>query len=147
MISIALVQPDIPQNTGNIGRLCTCLGMELALVHPLGFILDSREIKRSGMDYWDNLKKTEYPSLDDFLEQNKNLWFFTTKTKRLYTDVSYSSGDCLVFGSESRGLPQELLQKYPERCVTLPMPGVGRSLNVSSAVSAAAFEAYRQVRW
>ncbi len=145
MFSIAQVYPDIPQNTGTIGRLCRCLDIPLKLVHPLGFILDSKQIKRAGMDYWDELNITEYASLDDFLEQNQKIWLFTTKTKRLYTEVSYNKGDCLVFGSESKGLPAEILEKYSDRCVTLPMPGGARSLNVATAVSAGAFEVYRQL--
>ncbi len=148
MIRIALIHPDIPQNVGNIGRLCVGLGAELHLVHPIGFVLDDKKVKRAGLDYWPDLKLIEHDSLAAFLEKHKNdrMFFLTTKTQKLYTEVKFSDGDFLVFGAESTGLPESLLKSQWSNAVTIPMPGLVRSLNVSNAVAVVAYEAYRQIR-
>lgn len=146
-IQIALIHPDIPQNTGNIGRLCVGLDITLHLVHPLGFVITDKQIRRTGLDYWEHLKLVEHESLEKFLDTTKENrhFFFTTKTNQLYTSIKYSKNDILVFGSESKGLPEDLLKKNSEQCVTLPMPGQVRSLNLSNSVAIGAYEAYRQI--
>ena len=147
MFHIALIHPDIPQNTGNIGRLCVGLDIELHLVHPMGFVLNDKQIRRTGLDYWQDLKLVQHESLMAFMDahQNDRKFFFTTKAEQNYTRVSYQKGDFLIFGSESKGLPSELLKKHWDQALTIPMPGKVRSLNVSNAVSAAAYEVYRQL--
>ncbi|EKD51326.1 MAG: hypothetical protein ACD_62C00283G0003 [uncultured bacterium] len=148
MPRIALINPDIPQNTGNIGRLCVGLDWELHLVHPLGFFLNEKQIKRTGLDYWDKLKLVQHDSLSAFLTTHAKdrMFFFTTKSPKLYTDVRYHENDFLIFGAESRGLPDDLLKSHWENALTIPMPGPVRSLNVSNAVAIVAYEAYRQIR-
>lgn len=148
MIRIALIHPDIPQNTGNVGRLCVGLDTELHLVRPMGFVIDDKRIRRSGLDYWKDLKLVIHDSQDIFFKsaQGANLYFFTTKTRRLYTDIKYRDGDFLIFGSESRGLPEELLQTHQGNAVTIPMFGPIRSLNLATSVGIAAYEAVRQLR-
>ncbi|MBF0104774.1 MAG: tRNA (cytidine(34)-2'-O)-methyltransferase [Deltaproteobacteria bacterium] len=146
MFHIALIHPDIPQNTGNISRLCVGLDIELHLVYPMRFVLDDKKIKRAGLDYWKDLKLVTHDSLAAFLlcHQQSRMFFFTTKAKQLYTNVTYQKGDFLVFGSESRGLPTDLLHQNWEHAVTIPMPGKVRSLNVSNAAAVAAYEVMRQ---
>lgn len=148
MLRIVLVHPDIPQNTGNIARLCVGLDAELHLVHPMGFVLDDKKIKRAGLDYWPHLKLVQHDSLEKFLQQHENdrKFFLTTKTKRVYSSVSFQKNDMLVFGSESKGLPADLLQQNEATTLTIPMPGSVRSLNVSNAVAVIAYEAYRQIQ-
>lgn len=146
---IVLVAPDIPQNTGTIGRLCVNCKCALHLIHPLGFIIDDKHLKRSGLDYWQFLEVHEYESFDDFIAQRtpENFFFFTTKTDRVFWDVEYPLGSYLIFGSETRGLPPELYERYSDRLVTLPMNGEhARSLNLANSVSIALFEALRQHR-
>jgi len=147
MMRIALIHPDIPQNTGNIGRLCVGLDIELHLVYPLGFVLDDQKIRRSGLDYWKDLKLVRHSSLEAFFNTHieERMFFLTTKAKKLYTDVSYEEGDFLVFGSESKGLSEKLLKDKWEHALTIPMPGPTRSINVSNAVAIVAYEAYRQL--
>jgi tRNA (cytidine/uridine-2'-O-)-methyltransferase len=147
MPKIVLINPDIPQNTGNIGRLCVGLDWELHLVHPMGFVLSDKQIRRSGLDYWGHLKVVEHNSLAQFLEKHgkERLFFFTTKTKKLYTDVSYQKDDFLIFGSEARGLPEDLLKDYWDQALTIPMPGKVRSLNLANSVAVVAYETYRQL--
>lgn len=147
MLKIALIHPDIPQNTGNIGRLCVGLNVELHLVHPMGFALDDKKIRRAGLDYWANLKLVTHTSLEAFLTatENKRKFFFTTKAQRLYTEVTYQKGDFLVFGSESKGLPADLLETYADYALKIPMMGPVRSLNVSNSAAVAAYEVVRQV--
>ena len=147
VIRIVLVHPDIPQNTGNIGRLCVGLNAELHLVYPLGFVLDDKKIRRAGLDYWQNLKLIEHRSLQEFMETHASdqKYFLTTKTERLYTSIKYKPNDMLVFGSESRGLPEDLLSNHAESTLTIPMPGPIRSMNVSNAAAVVAYEAYRQI--
>ena len=145
-LNIALVEPRIPQNTGNIARTCAATGARLHLVGPLGFDIDSAKLKRAGLDYWEYLDITHYASLDAFLEKNAAapMYFFTTKGRTCYTDILYPDGAFLVFGREDRGLPDELLLKNPDRCVRQPMRGGLRSLNLSNSVAVGVYEALRQ---
>lgn len=146
---IVLIHPEIPQNTGTIGRLCVSSECRLHLVHPVGFVLDDKHLKRAGLDYWPLLDLREHSDFDAFLavEQPENLFFFSTKTTRSYWDVSYPKGSYLVFGAESCGLPPVLYERFRDRLVTLPMPGrFHRSLNLANAVSVGLYEAMRQNR-
>lgn len=145
-INIALVEPEIPQNTGNIARTCAAVGASLHLVKPLGFEIDDRKLKRAGLDYWDKLDITYYDGLADFLERNKNeaMFFYTTKARRAYTGVVYPKRVFIVFGKETKGLPEELLYDNPEKCVRIPMRDTLRSLNLSNSVAVAVYEVLRQ---
>lgn len=150
LLHIVLHQPEIPQNTGNIGRTCVAVGAKLWLVRPLGFRLDDHYLSRSGLDYWEHL---QWQAVDDWnaLRQQlcvdeARLWHFSKRAERLYTDVEYRPGDALVFGSETKGLPDSLLQEVGERALRLPMRPPVRSLNLASCVAAAAYEALRQWR-
>ncbi len=147
MFQIALIHPDIPQNTGNVGRLCVGLNVPLHLVHPMGFAIDDKKIKRAGLDYWPDLDFTEHASLGAFSQamNDRRLILFTTKSKKLYTKIKYEQGDVLVFGAESRGLPEAFLKTHWENAVTIPMPGKVRSLNVSNSAAVAAYEVFRQL--
>lgn len=149
MLRIVLVHPEIPQNTGNIARLCVVNDLQLHLVHPLGYKIDDKSLRRAGMDYWKHLDLVEHADLDTFLayqkEQSGKMWFLSTKTEESIWDASFSEGDWLVFGAESRGLPERLRSIVPDGWITLPMRGqFVRSLNLSSAASATAYEALRQ---
>ena len=145
-LNIVLYEPEIPQNTGNIARLCACLGAKLYLVGRLGFNLSDKYVKRAGLDYWDKLDIEHVDNLDDLIKenQNSNFYYFTTKTDKVYTNISYQQGDFLVFGPETRGIPEDILNKNKETCVTIPMRKETRSLNLSNSVAIAAYEAYRQ---
>ncbi|GAA6395378.1 tRNA (uridine(34)/cytosine(34)/5-carboxymethylaminomethyluridine(34)-2'-O)-methyltransferase TrmL [Solibaculum mannosilyticum] len=145
ILNIVLVEPEIPQNTGNIARTCAATGARLHLVEPLGFRIDDRQLKRAGLDYWHLLDITYYKDLSDFFDRNTGpFYYFTTKGQHVYSDVSYPEGSYLVFGKETAGLPEELLVQNPDRCVRLPMIGEARSLNLSNTVAVAAFETLRQ---
>lgn len=143
-LNIVLYEPEIPQNTGNIARLCACTGASLYLVGKLGFSLSSKYTKRAGLDYWDSVDLHKIDTLDELLEANKsaNFYYLTTKTKRKYTDVKFKDGDFLVFGPETRGLPQEYVEK--ETALTIPMKEGQRSLNLSNSVAIVAYEVIRQ---
>ena len=145
-LNIVLYEPEIPQNTGNIARLCACLGAKLYLVGRLGFSLSDKYTKRAGLDYWDKLEIEHTNSLDELINNNpqSNFYYFTTKTKRKYTDISYTKGDFLIFGPETRGIPEEILEKNSNLCATIPMRKETRSLNLSNSVAIAAYEAFRQ---
>jgi len=145
-INIALIEPEIPQNTGNIARTCAAVGASLHLVRPLGFEIDDRKLKRAGLDYWNELDITYYDSLDDFLEKNADspMFFFSTKAPRSYCDVQYPDGSFIVFGKETAGLPEWLLEKHPENCVRIPMRENLRSLNLSNSAAIAVYEILRQ---
>lgn len=145
-LNIVLFEPEIPQNTGNIVRLCACIGAKLYLVGKLGFILSDKYLKRAGLDYWDKTEIEQVASFDELKNQNpnSNFYYFTTKTDKIYTDVSYSKGDFLVFGPETRGLPMEILNANKKFCATIPMKKDTRSLNLSNSVAIAAYEAFRQ---
>ena len=146
-INVVLYEPEIPQNTGNIARLCACCDAKLYLVGRLGFSLSDKFLKRAGLDYWDKLEIERISSLDDLINQNKsaNFYYFPTKTKNKYTDIKYQTGDFFVFGPETRGLPEEILNKNKNYCVTIPMKKDTRSLNLSNSVAIAVYEAIRQL--
>lgn len=147
LLNIVLVEPEIPQNTGNISRTCAATGAHLHIVEPMGFRIDDRQLKRAGLDYWHLLNITYYPNLDDFFARNAGpFYYFTTKGKHVYSDVSYPDGCYLIFGKETAGLPEELLVQHPESCVRLPMLNndAARSLNLSNTVAVGAYEVLRQ---
>jgi tRNA (cytidine/uridine-2'-O-)-methyltransferase len=143
---IVLVEPEIPPNTGNISRTCAVTGTTLHLVEPLGFSVEEKQLKRAGLDYWEHLSLRMHQSLDDFLSHvaGSNIWLLTTKGMVLYTDIRYDPDDYLVFGKETAGLPQALLDKHPRRCVRIPMGPKIRSLNLSNSVAVVLYEALRQ---
>lgn len=143
---IILHQPEIPANTGNIGRTCVATGTSLHLIEPLGFRLNEKEIKRAGMDYWDQLDVTRYINFDEFREMNPNakIWMATTKAKRSYTDVNFGPDDFIMFGKESAGIPEDILVDYEETCIRIPMLPEIRSLNLSNSVAIVLYEALRQ---
>lgn len=145
VLNIVLVEPQIPQNTGNIARTCAATGARLHLVEPMGFKVDDAKLKRAGLDYWHFLDITYYSSLDDFFAKNKgDFYYFTTKARHVYSDVEYPDGAYLVFGKETAGLPEELLFANPEKCVRMPMIDGARSLNLSNTVAIGAYEVLRQ---
>ena len=145
-INIVLIEPEIPQNTGNIARTCAATGASLHLVEPMGFKVDDRKLKRAGLDYWHELDITYYKDINDFFEKNKDeeFYYFTTKAPQCYSDVKYPERVFLVFGKETKGLPEELLYNNRERCVRMPMRENLRSLNLSNTVAIAVYEAFRQ---
>ena len=149
--NIVLVAPEIPQNTGTIGRLCVCTDAALHLIRPLGFSLDEKHLKRAGMDYWPFLNLSVYDTWEEFLEKNGNpqrMFFCSTKTERSLYDCAFQEGDWLVFGNEGHGLPPPFYQRYESRLVTLPMPGTHcRSHNLANSVSIALYEALRQTKF
>ena len=154
-LNIVMVEPEIPQNTGNIARTCAIIGAKLHLIHPLGFKIDEKSIKRAGLDYWDKVEIEEHDSLEKFLEKYKpeenNMFFATTKVQQCYTDVDYSKfkdEDVFVlFGKETKGLPENLLQKHIDKTIRIPMRPVLRSLNLSNSVCVIAYEILRQVNF
>lgn len=143
---IILHQPEIPANTGNIGRTCVATGTTLHLIEPLGFRLDEKSIKRAGMDYWDKLDVTRYINFEEFQAKHPDakIWYATTKAKRLYTEASFGNNDYIMFGKESAGIPEELLVEHEETCIRIPMLTEIRSLNLSNAVAVVLYEALRQ---
>ena len=145
-INIVLYCPEIPQNTGNISRTCAATGAALHLIRPLGFEIDDRKLKRAGLDYWDKLDITYYENAEEFfaLHGDKPLWLFSTKAPRAYTEISYPEEAWLMFGPETRGLPEELLAARADTCVRLPMRQGLRSLNLSNTVAVAVYEVLRQ---
>jgi len=145
-LNIVLIEPEIPQNTGNIARTCAATGARLHLVEPMGFKITDKQVKRAGLDYWDKLDITYYDSTDDFFERNRGaeFFYFTTKAEQAHSDVSYPNNCFLVFGKETKGLPEELLKANHDRCVRLPMRGIIRSLNLANSVCAGAYEVLRQ---
>jgi tRNA (cytidine/uridine-2'-O-)-methyltransferase len=147
MFHVVLVEPEIPPNTGNIGRLCVAAGATLHLVHPLGFQITDRELKRAGLDYWPHLKLHEWPDWDAFaaaLPAPQRCFFLTTKATRDYAQQRFEPGDYLVFGRETRGLPASLLAAHAEQALTIPMAPEARSLNLATAVGIVLYEARRQ---
>lgn len=149
-LNIVLVEPEIPQNTGNIARTCAAIGAKLHLVHPLGFILSEKSVKRAGLDYWDKLDIEEHSSLNDFLSkyppESNNMFFSTAKGKHIYSEPDYSSMDevFLLFGKETKGLPEDLLLKYIDNTIRIPMRETLRSLNLSNSVCVVAYEVFRK---
>ena len=148
MMNIVLLEPEMPSNTGNIGRTCVATQPRLHLIEPLGFKLNEKALKRAGLDYWDKLDVTVYSDYQDFLERNpdalEHMYFATTKAHKVYSDVEYEPDCYLMFGRESAGIPEEILVENEDRCVRIPMWGDIRSLNLSNSVSIVLYEALRQ---
>lgn len=145
--NVVLVEPEIPPNTGSIARLCGATHTVLHLVHPLGFSTDDKHLKRAGLDYWQYVEIVHWDSLEQYLaaQNERKLYFFTTKTQRSYTNIEFNPGDHLIFGRETKGLPEEILRNYDERCYTLPMTNQHiRSLNLAMAAGIVLYEALRQ---
>ncbi len=147
MFNVVLVEPEIPPNTGNVGRLCLATRSTLHLVGPLGFSIDDRQLKRAGLDYWDEVDVREWSNLDELRRANASARFFylTTKATQPYSEVRFQPRDFLVFGRETKGLPERVLEENRENCITIPMHGT-RSLNLATAVAIVLFEATRQQR-
>ncbi|MCI6152146.1 tRNA (cytidine(34)-2'-O)-methyltransferase [Fusobacterium perfoetens] len=145
-MNIVLYEPEIPYNTGNIGRSCVLTNSTLHLIKPLGFSLDEKNVKRAGLDYWHLVKIKEWDSYEDFLKGNPdgNFYYATTKCKNRYCDVKFKENDFIIFGPESRGLPKEILDANPDKCITIPMIEMGRSLNLSNSAAIILYEALRQ---
>ena len=145
-LNIVLYEPEIPSNTGNIGRTCVATGTRLHLIEPLGFRLNEKAIRRAGMDYWSDLDVTTYVNYEEFLEKNPGakIYMATTKSRQTYTEVSYEPDCYIMFGQESAGIPEEILVKHPDTCVRIPMIGETRSLNLSNSVAIVLYEALRQ---
>ena len=145
-LNIVLFEPEIPANTGNIGRTCVATGTKLHLIEPLGFRLDEKKIRRAGMDYWKDLDVTTYINFQEFLDKNlgAKIYMATTKGKNVYTEVSYEPDCYIMFGKESAGIPEEILAHNRDRCVRIPMIGETRSLNLSNSVAVVLYEALRQ---
>ena len=152
-VNVVLVEPEIPQNTGNIARTCAATGAKLHLVYPLGFSVSENSVKRAGLDYWDKLEIEEHDSFNKFLEKYKpeenNMFFSTTKGKQVYSDVNYGSMKevFLVFGKETKGLPEDILKKYIDKTIRIPMRETLRSLNLSNSVAIGVYEVLRQANF
>lgn len=145
-LNIILFEPEIPANTGNIGRTCVATGTRLHLIEPLGFRLNEKSIKRAGMDYWEHLDVKRYINFEDFLEKNPGakIYMATTKGQHVYSDVNYEPDCYIMFGKESAGIPEEILVKHPDNCIRIPMLSEIRSLNLSNSVAVVLYEALRQ---
>ena len=149
-LNIVLVEPEIPQNTGNIARTCAAIGARLHLVYPLGFNISEKQVKRAGLDYWDKLDIEEHNTFNDFLKKYKpeehNMFFVTTKGKKVYSEVNYYGFDevFLLFGKETKGLPEDILKKYINKTIRIPMRETLRSLNLSNSVAIVAYDVFRQ---
>lgn len=145
-LNIVLIEPQIPQNTGNISRTCAVTGARLHLVRPFGFEISDKHLKRAGLDYWDKLDISYYDSLEDFFDKNHDghFFYFTTKGRTVHSDASYPDNAYLIFGREDKGLPEELLHDNPRNCLRIPMRNELRSLNLSNSVAIAVYEVLRQ---
>ena len=149
-VNVVMVEPEIPQNTGNIARTCAALGAKLHLVHPLGFNISEKAVKRAGLDYWDKVEIEEHESFEKFLEKYKpeenDMFFVTTKGKHLYSETEYKKMDevYLLFGKETKGLPEDILKKYIDKTIRIPMRPTLRSLNLSNSVAIVVYDVYRQ---
>ena len=147
MFNLVLVHPQIPNNTGAIGRLCVNAGASLHLIKPIGFDIDEKAVRRAGLDYWDKLDLHVWENLDDFFEHNeisKNAHFATTKTDKPYFEATFKSGDYIFFGSETAGIPEDILERYKEQNITIPMTKEGRSLNLAISTGIVLYDAIRQ---
>jgi tRNA (cytidine/uridine-2'-O-)-methyltransferase len=147
-LNVVLVEPEIPQNAGNIARTCAVTGSKLHLVRPLGFEVTDKYLKRAGLDYWHLVEIYYYDSIEEVMDKfynGNNFFFFSTKAKNVHSDVQYKDGDFLVFGKETKGLPESLLEKHYDECVRLPMMSETRSLNLSNSVCVGVYEALRQL--
>ena len=147
MLNIVLVEPEIPQNCGNIARTCAATGCTLHLIHPLGFDVSEKAVKRAGLDYWHLVDVREYDNLEDFFRRNRveQMWCLSTKAPRSYTQANFKDGCYLFFGKETKGLPEDFLEDNRDACVRIPMRSQARSLNLSNAVAITVFEALRQL--
>ena len=147
MLNIVLVEPEIPQNCGNIARTCAATNSRLHLIRPLGFDISERAVRRAGLDYWHMVEVFDYEDLDDFFARNQvdRMWCLSTKAPRCYTEASFQDGDYLFFGKETKGLPEDFLASHYDECVRIPMQENARSLNLSNAVAVTVFEALRQL--
>ena len=148
-LNIVLVEPEIPQNTGNIARTCAALGATLHLIHPLGFDISEKAVKRAGLDYWDKLQIIEYDNLQEFKDKikSKNIYLLSTKANKVYTDIEYQDDCYIVFGPETRGLPEDYILENFENSVRIPMKNNIRSLNLSNSVAIVAYEIERQLNY
>ena len=146
MINIVLLEPEIPANTGNIGRTCVATGSRLHLIEPLGFDISEKAVRRAGMDYWKDLDLHVYANYEEFLEKNPGaeIYMATTKAKHVYSDVTYPKDCYIMFGKESAGIPEEILQNHKDTCIRIPMVGEIRSLNLSNSVAIVTYEVLRQ---
>ena len=145
VINIVMVEPEIPQNTGNVARTCAATGARLHLVGPMGFAIDDKKLKRAGLDYWHLLDITYYENLEEFFSKNQgNFYFFSTKAPHKHTDIQYPDGCYLLFGKETAGLPEKLLHDHPDTTVRIPMISEARSLNLSTSVAIGVYEVLRQ---
>ena len=146
---IALHEPEIPANTGNIGRLCVGTNCELHIIKPMRFFLTDKYLKRAGLDYWDKLKIVFHENLNEFLAafNNDRIFYCTTKSNNIYSDFQFQKGDIFLFGAESKGLPEVLLNKHPEKTLTIPMTKDIRSINLANSVAVVLYEAWRQQNW
>lgn len=146
VLNVVMVEPEIPQNTGNVARTCAATGTRLHLVRPLGFTIDDKKLKRAGLDYWQYLDITYYDNLEDFYNKNPDAvcYYFTTKARKTHSEMVYPDQCYLMFGKETAGLPEELLMKHPQSCVRIPMAGPIRSLNLSNSVAIGVYEVLRQ---
>lgn len=148
LFRIVLVEPEIPQNTGNIGRTCVGTNCELHLIQPMSFEITDTNLKRAGLDYWQHLKWYTHRSYQDWFSQvtdPSRVFYFTTKVQKTYYEINYRKGDWLVFGKETKGLPPEIIHAHPQQAVTIPQPGNVRSLNLATAVAISVYEGYRQI--
>jgi len=145
-MNIVLHQPEIPANTGNIGRTCVATGSTLHLIEPLGFRLTGKELKRAGMDYWEQLDVRRYMNFEEFMEKNPNarIWMATTKAQKVYTEAEFAPDDYIMFGKESAGIPEDILVNHKDTCIRIPMLPAVRSLNLANSVSIVLYEALRQ---
>ena len=149
MLNIVLVEPEIPQNCGNIARTCAATGCTLHLIRPLGFDISEKAVKRAGLDYWNLVQVIDYENLADFFARNdvQRMWCLSTKAPRSYTEAEFQDGDYLFFGKETKGLPEDFLEAHRDACVKIPMREEARSLNLSNAVAITVFEALRQLNF
>ena len=149
LLNIVLVEPEIPQNCGNIARTCAATGCRLHLVRPLGFDISERAVRRAGLDYWHMVEVLDYEDLEDFFRRNQveEMWCLSTKAPRCYTEASFHDGCYLFFGKETKGLPESFLEEHRDACVRIPMRETARSLNLSNAVAITVFEALRQLEF
>jgi len=147
MLNIVLVEPEIPQNCGNIARTCAATGARLHLIHPLGFDISEKAVKRAGLDYWHLVEVLEYENLQDFFQKNQvqQMWCLSTKAPRCYTEAKFQDECYLFFGKETKGLPEDFLEAHREECIRLPMRDTARSLNLSNSVAITVYEALRQL--
>lgn len=147
MLNVVLVEPEIPQNCGNIARTCAATACRLHLIRPLGFDISEKAVKRAGLDYWNLVEVLDYENLEEFFSKNRveRMWCLSTKAPRCYTEAEYREGDYLFFGKETKGLPEPFLEAHRESCVRIPMRQEARSLNLSNAVAITVYEALRQL--